>query len=147
MGANMLFPVFEVPEMQRESDLHDYKYRPSVKWDFEAGDFVLDGANRLVECDGIKAYITWCYKVVQTERFKCLAYPSEIGVEMDMAVREPDEKAVESAIERTITEALQVNPRTEYVRGFSFSWHGDSVKCSFTVKGKGTSEETLTVIL
>ena len=44
-------------------------------------------------------------------------------------------KAQESAIERTIRETLMTNPRTEYVRGFSFSWEKDSVRVSFTVKG------------
>ena len=43
-------------------------------------------------------------------------------------------KAVESAIERTISEALLVNPRTEYVRQFEFVWNGDAVSVSFVLK-------------
>ena len=41
----------------------------------------------------------------------------------------------ESMVQRTITEALMVNPRTEDVRDFAFSWDGDSMHCTFTVKG------------
>ena len=50
------------------------------------------------------------------------------------------EKAVESAIERTISEALLVNPRTEYVRQFEFVWNGDAVSVSFVVKGVDIDE-------
>ena len=59
---------------------------------------------------------------------------------MNEALAEDSEKAVESAIERTISEALMVNPRTEYVRSFEFSWSGEAVSVSFTVKGVDTDE-------
>lgn len=138
--GNALFPVFEMPELIPESSRYDYTYKRSVAWDPTKGDFVRDGANRLIECSGPKAYMAWCYKAVQTERFHCMAYPSEIGAEMEAALREPDEKAVESALERTITETLKVNPRTEYVRGFTFTWDGDRMRVSFVVKGIETEE-------
>ena len=135
MEEKNLFPVVEVPELIQESERYDEKYRPSVAWDLEAGDFVRNGANQLVESDGREAYRVWCVKVVNTERWACLAYPDSIGTEMEAALKEKDHKAVESAVERTITEALLVNPRTEYVREFSFTWNGDELYCSFTVKG------------
>ena len=69
-----------------------------------------------------------------TQRYDCAAYPDEIGTELNEALAEDSEKAVESAIERTISEALMVNPRTEYVRNFEFSWSGEAVSVSFTVK-------------
>lgn len=135
MEEKNLFPVVEIPELIQESERYDEKYRPSVAWDLEAGDFVRNGANQLVESDGREAYRVWCVKVVNTERWACLAYPDSIGTEMEAALKERDHKAVESAVERTITEALLVNPRTEYVREFSFTWNGDELYCSFTVKG------------
>ena len=90
--AGTLLPVFEVPEFINESQQYDTKYKRSVKWNVETGDFERDGANRMVECDGKEAFMTWCYKVVQTERYACLAYPSSIGVEMENALAENDEK-------------------------------------------------------
>ena len=75
-----------------------------------------------------------------TQRYTCAAYQDEIGTELDEALAEDSEKAVESAIERTISEALLVNPRTEYVRNFEFSWSGEAVSVSFTVKGVDTDE-------
>ena len=54
---------------------------------------------------------------------------------MERALGNDDERTVESMVQRTITEALMVNPRTEEVRDFAFSWDGDSMHCTFTVKG------------
>ena len=104
--AGKLFPVAEVPETTGEGPGYDTKYRGSAKWDVQAGDFVRDGANRIVGCAGKEAFMVWCYKVAQTERYACLAYPPEIGVEMEAAMGEDDEETVESMVERTITDAL-----------------------------------------
>lgn len=143
MSGKTLFPVFEVPKLTRSQDETRISYKPSAAWDMEKGDFVRNGATQLVKCNGREAYKTWCYKMACTERYTCLAYPDALGVELESAVREKTNPAVESAVERTITEALMVNPRTEYVRGFSFTWRGDELHCSFTVKGMGWEEFSL----
>lgn len=134
--AEELFPVFDVPDMEdADNEEYDTEYKRSVKWDVEEGDFVLDGSNRMVECDGREAYMIWCLKVAQTERYACLAYPDEIGVEMEDALDDEDEATVESMVQRTITDAITANPRTEYVGDFVFDWDGDELHCSFEVKG------------
>lgn len=133
--SEALFPVFEVPDVIERSSEYDRQYKRSVKWDTEKGDFARDGAGRMVECDGREAFMIWCFKIAQTERYTCLAYPSAIGVEMEAATADDDEKTVESMVQRTITDALMVNPRTEFVRDFVFSWNGDEMHCSFNVKG------------
>lgn len=130
-----LFPVIGVAETINAKDQYDRQYKPSYQWDFERGDFVRDGANKILTCSGVEAYKTWCMKAVNTERKTCLAYTGEIGAEMISAFRKPSRKTQESAIERTIRETLMTNPRTEYVRNFSFVWSGDSVIVRFTVKG------------
>lgn len=139
--AGTLFPVVEVPEFLPENAGYDTAYRRSVKWDAAAGDFVRDGANRMVECGGEEAFAIWCYKAAQTERYRCLAYPDSIGTEMERALDHDDEKTVESMVQRTVMEALMINPRTEDVRDFSFSWDGDVMHCQFKVKGVGWNEE------
>lgn len=143
--ADELFPTFDVPEMDEEEEEYDIEYKRSIRWDPELGDFVRDNSNRLVECDGYEAYMAWCYKMVLTERASHLAYMEEIsgadiGVEMEKVSQEDEHSTVESMIERTMTEALEINPRTEYVGNFEFSWDGDEVHCKFIVKGVDCDE-------
>lgn len=141
-----LFPVVEVPEFISENTEYDTQYKRSVRWDPAIGDFVRDGANRMVECDGREAFAVWCYKIAQTERYRCLAYPDSIGTEMERAMDNDDEKTVESMVQRTITDAIMVNPRAENVWDFEFSWNGDNMHCSFKVKGIG-SDEVVTITI
>ena len=145
--SDMLFPVFDPPEPLEDAGLYDNRYHPSVLWDNEKGDFVRDGANRLIYCEGMEAYKTWCLKIATTERYTCAAYDSAIGTEFEKAVKEPTHEAVESAVERTITEALLVNPRTEYVRDFDFYTEGDQMWVTFVVKGIEWDEFTLRVLV
>lgn len=145
MAAETLFPVFSVPEIATPAAAVERKYRRSIYFDFETGDFLRDGAGKLVEAEGREAYAQWCRKTVQTERFTCLAYSMDIGTEMVDAMAQADRAAVESAVERTINEALMVNPKTEYVRNFVFSRSADELHCTFTVKGKDWEEFTVSV--
>ena len=138
-----LFPVFDVSEAEEEE--YDTDYKRSIRWNPVTGDFYRDRSNRLVWCNGQEAYMIWCYKMVQTERDSHLAYleavsGSDLGVEMEAVSQESDHKSVESMIERTMTEALEVNPRTESVGNFVFSWEGTAVHCQFEVRGIGMDE-------
>ena len=142
-----LYPVFEVPVLESAEIFEEQNYKPSVRFDFVTGDFLRDGAGRMIIADGKDAWIQWCIKTVHTERLACMAYSSDIGTEMEDALRHSDVAAVESAVERTITEALMTNPRTEYLRGFVFAWSADALHCSFTVKGKEWDEQLFSVII
>ncbi len=65
---------------------------------------------------------------------------------MERALDNDDVETVESMVQRTITEALMVNPRTEDVLDFEFSWEGDSMHCKFKVKGVDCDKEiTITI--
>lgn len=143
--SESLFPVVEIPEFVPEAGGYDVRYRRSAKWDTAAGDFVRDGANQMAACDGKEAFAVWCFKIAQTERYRCLAYPDSIGTEMERAMDNDDEKTVESMVQRTITEALMVNPRTEDVWDFIFTWEGDRMHCSFRVRGVGDEEFAITI--
>lgn len=138
--AETLFPVFDVPEVSTTTQDKNRRYKPSVFFDFEAEDFRLDGAHRMTVADGQEAYQQWCRKVVMTERDAFLAYSTDIGIEGEYALSLGDHAAVESALEKTITEALMVNTHTEYVRNFEFSWSADEIRVTFTVKGKPWDE-------
>ncbi len=125
----------EVPEILEENTEYDTQYRRTMKWDVEKGDFIRDGANKVMGCSGEEGFMIWCYKTAMTERYACLAYPDEIGAEMEDATDDDEADIVESQVERTITEAIEVNPRTEWVGDFEFIWDGDTMHCTFYVKG------------
>lgn len=145
MAENNLFPVFDVPELETQTQEQTRQYKPSVYFDFEAGDFRRDGAYRMTTATGKEAYMQWCRKAVMTERDTCLAYSTDIGIEGEAALAEADRAAVESALEKTITEALMVNTHTEYVRSFEFQWKADELRITFTVKGKEWEEATINI--
>lgn len=145
MAEKQLFPVFDVPEIVTPTAAEEQKFKPSVFFDFDLGDFRRDGANKMVEADGREAFCQWCMKVARTERFEFLAYSTDIGTEMYDALDQADHAAVESAVERTINEALMINPKTEYVRDYEFIWKGESLDCNFTVKGQAWEEFRLSL--
>lgn len=129
-----LYPVFEMPELvEQQQTQPELEYPESYLFDFEKGDFVRDAAGRIVIADGYQAWVQWCVKTVLTERFTCLAYSWNYGVEIEQAIKQPDRALVEMEIERTITEALMADPRTELVRDFSFKWRADELYVSFTI--------------
>lgn len=142
---NQLYPVFDVPDLAKTTAVEEQKYKPSAYFDFTLGDFRRDGAGKIAVADGREAYAQWCVKVAVTERMEHLAYNSDIGTEMAEALAQADIDAVESAVERTITEALMVNKATEYVRDFVFTRRPSELRCDFTVKGKEWEETRLTV--
>ena len=138
--AKTLFPVVSIPSLSKPKQDNDIRYKRAPAWDLQAGDFVRDGAGKILTDTGRDAYVVWCVKTSQTERFAKLAYPSAIGAELEAAKQEKSPEAAELALERTIREALMANPRTEYVRDFAFQWDGDNVHVTFTVKGKNIEE-------
>lgn len=72
----------------------------------------------------------WCFKAAQTERYQCLAYPRSIGTEME-SIKDNDHDVAQSMVERTITEALKVNPAPS-MYGTSSS-HGMPMSCTALV--------------
>lgn len=128
-----LFPTFEMPALVEDDNQVEVQYPRSPLFNFETGDFVVDGAGRFVMADGHTAWAQWCKKAVLTERFAHLVYSTEYGSELQAASNQPTRGAVKSEIERTITETLLVDPRTQAVIDFEFHFIGDSARVSFTV--------------
>lgn len=135
-----LFPVFDVPDIEESEEQEGGGYKRSVFFDMETGDFRRDGAGRMTEAYGYDAFRQWCTKIALTPRYCCLAYPDEIGTELEEAMDDESTEAVESSVEREITDALMVHPKTESVEDFIFKWDGEELYCTFTVKGKGQEE-------
>lgn len=132
--TNNLYPVIDVPEFTEGIEEYDTEYKPSLSWDLEKGDFVRTPNKAVPRSTGLDAYRIWCIKAVATERFSCEAYSEDIGSEME-SLTGMDHNSVELALERTIEETLMVNPRTEAVKDFEFSWEPGAVRVKFTVVG------------
>lgn len=128
-----LYPTFEAPEVVEVPTEAAPEYPKAPLFDFVQGDFVMDGAGRVVMADGHRAWVQWCIKTVLTERFAYAIYGPDYGTELQEAKKQPDRAAVEVWIEREITEALLIDPRTEMVQDFTFNWRGDELTVGFTV--------------
>ena len=144
-----LFPVFEVPSETIENIQPRQRYRPAPLWDYEKGDFITNGTRQMLYGDGSDAWVLWCVKTIQTQRWAEFAYSSNAGIEAEEAFKEPDRKAAESAFERTITEALLADPagRTRQVRDFQFTWVADSFSISCVVDGSEGNSEIIRAVL
>ena len=144
-----LYPTFEVPTIADSTENTEVVYRPSVFFDFEKGDFCMDGNGRLRAADGQEAWTQWCLKTVLTQRFALLAYTENLGVEMIEAFAEPTRATQQMAMERTIRDALMADPygRTLYVRDFQWKWITDAVEVTFTVVGQEGQMVTLSATL
>lgn len=129
------YPTFDIPIEEEQTELSASSYLPAPLFDYEKGDFVRDGRNRIVMVDGIQAYKNWVHKSLQTQHGACLAY-LDIGVDYDGAMAEGERGAVQAELERSVTEALLMHPMTERVRDFEYEWDDNTLFMSFTVKGK-----------
>lgn len=127
-----LFPVWDTPDLVDEEQETVVQYGRSVAFDFEEGEFVLDGAGRVKETDGHTAWAHWCIKTVMTQRFAYLVYELDHGSELEEALSQPTRAAREAELTRAITEALMADTRTESVRDFVFEHAGDELQVSFT---------------
>ncbi len=127
--ADELFPVFDVPSELDDEEGQEAQYLPAPIWDMETGDFVTDGAGKVLYGSGYDAWVLWCTKTIMTQRWAHDAYNENEGIEAEEAFSEPDREAAESAFERTITEALLADPmgRTVQVMDFEFTWEADSL--------------------
>ena len=145
--AQNLFPVFDVPAALAEDVQIQQKYRPSPLFDIESGEFILSGARQTMYGSGYDAWVLWCTKTILTQRWAYYGYSNDIGIEAEEAFKEPDRKAIESAFERTITEALLADPmeRTQQVREFEFTWDGggESLYISCVVIGADGNSATI----
>lgn len=131
--ANQLYPVWEIPTLTTTNEDAERVFKPSPLFDFDIGDFVRDGANRVVMVEGRDAYILWVLKTLKTQQGACLSY-MDAGIDSEDAMSETSREAVQSAFERTITDALLRHPCTERVFEFVYEWDADALSITFVVK-------------
>lgn len=136
-----LFPEGYEDEVINAEDLVTGKpigYRNGVAFDYEKGDFVKDGRNRLLDSTGIESWKAWCINAIQTERYKYLAYSSDFGIELDKVFSAESREEAESILTREITESIMADPygRAEYVENIEYDWTApDSIVARVTIQG------------
>ncbi len=130
----------ELPETQTSQ----VQFGKSWRFDFDSGDFVLTPAGRVAGCGDEEAWLEWCRKALMTARYRYLVYSRNYGQEFDDLIsRHLTRAGNESEIKRIATECLMVDPRTEAVESFTFTWEGD--QCFFTCEVSNVRGETGTI--
>lgn len=137
--ADELFPVFDIPIRDDEDEDGVYPeeyFWPGPMFDFEKGDFSMNGANQVIIADGNDEYMLWCMKCIRTQIGSCLCYP-EFGIDLDGSLQETSHEAIEAALQKTITDGLMRNPRTDRIHDFKITFNGDTIDVFFIVEPKG----------
>ncbi len=128
-----LFPKFDMPDLVEAVEDTSIAYPKSWLFDFDTGDFVLDGAGNVVEADGLTTWAQWCVKAVLTQRLAFVVYNWDYGVDIENVMKQPTRAVTEAELEKEITEALMTDPRTAEVKNFTFEWSGDELTVSFII--------------
>jgi hypothetical protein len=143
-----LFPTVPVTVDTAQTQAKTQRQGKSWRFDFTKGDFVLSPTGRVVESEGLTAWLEWCYKALQTPRYRYMIYSTDYGQELEALIPlNLPREANESEIKRMITECLMVNPFTKSVGDFSFTWKSDEVNVAFTVTNVFNENTTLTLPL
>lgn len=143
-----LFPVFDVPRMIEPNKEPNNKMKESIYFDFQKGDFVLDDGGMLQTATPYDTWVQWCLKTIYTQRWSCLAYSDQVGIEMEEAFSQSDRQSQQRYLETTIRDALLSDPykRTKRVYDFDFDWGADILHVTFVVEGIWKQSATLTVV-
>ncbi len=133
-----LYPVFKVPTILEETQNNEGIYKGSSYFDFETGDFRMDGGGRVVPSSGFDAWKQWCIKTIATQRRAYYNYTNGLGIEGEEAMAQPTAELQQAALETTIKEALLADPygRTVEVKDFTWVWGVQSIHMHCTVVGQ-----------
>lgn len=135
-----LFPEGYEAEIIETSEIEEsvIGYKKGVLFDIERGDFVRNGANKMLDCTGIESWKIWCFNCINTRRYNHMAYSTDFGIDIDAAFKSTSRAEAESILNREITEALLADPygRTSYIEKIEFEWMAaDALKVNVCVHG------------
>lgn len=116
-----LYPEFDESAMEEAGiNTEENPFKLAPYFDYETGDFVRQSGNKIRYASGIEAWEQWCMKAVMTKRYATLAYTDDYGSEILNALRSENREEAKSIIERTITETLMVDRRTDHIESIEF---------------------------
>lgn len=136
-----LLPIGYEDEIVTEEDLNADKpigYRNGPAFDYKLGDYKRDGKNRILDCDGVESWKAWVINCMSTQRYACLAYDTDFGIEWDKVFAAESHEEAESILIRQITEAVLADPygRCEYVENIEINWTApDAVEANVKLHG------------
>ena len=123
-----LFPTEETTVAIESVQDSQAKFGKSWRFDFEKGEFLLTPTGKIAPADEMEAYAQWCTKALKTPRYRYIIYSRSYGNEFEDVIRRGLTKAaVESEIQRIVTETLMINYRTAQVTNFTFMWERNTV--------------------
>lgn len=142
--------TLEENELAKSLDGEEGLYKRSIYFSNNNGDFITDSSGRFKEATEVETWIQWCIKVLETPRYECLAYSTDIGIDLEEVFEAEDRDAAEAALSSEITEALTADPygRTDYVNDITFNWISpDSVKVSCEIVGTDGAAENIEAVI
>ena len=101
--------------------------KPSLTYKLDIENAVISGKTNSL--DAIRQAI---YKILNTERYECIIYSWNYGVELKKFIGKPT-GYIYSQIKSSITEALLQDDRVKSVENFSFDRKKSAVSVNFTV--------------
>ncbi|AZV57920.1 DUF2634 domain-containing protein [Clostridium sp. AWRP] len=103
-------------------------------WDFEKNEFILkDG--KFIVVEGNEAIKIWIWKVLNTPRYRYLAYTLNYGNQIEELIEKSLSRSViESEAKRYVEEALSINPYIQEIESFSIEFEGSRAVINFTAK-------------
>lgn len=126
-------------------------YKESYFFDIKEGDFLRDGSNKVIKSSGLEAWVHWCEKCLATQRYSCLAYNTDYGIDVELAFSAESHEEAENILRTEITEALKADPfgRLDYIDEISFTWTApDAVEVFVVIVGiDGNTAEISTTLL
>ncbi len=144
--------MVEVAEESIIAASENLSFGRSWRFDFDLGEFAMTPTGKVASSEGTGAWLEWCKKAVQTERYRYLAYSRNYGQEYnDLIGAGLSRPALESEIRRITNETLMADERTASVSDFIFKWENE--RCFFTctisnvLEETGTIEESVVMIL
>ncbi|MGH2351095.1 MAG: DUF2634 domain-containing protein [Chloroflexota bacterium] len=149
MVSTALFPTWPMPQTvaQRQQAQPSVAYPRSYAFDFEAGDFLVDGAGRVPTLDGHRTWAQWVLKTVLTQRFAHLVYSARYGLDLARVLGQPQPAVATAEFQREVTEALLTDRRTRAVSNVTVTRRGDEATATFTAMPTVGAPDTIEVTL
>lgn len=146
--ANLFPQGYETETVELSELVNDtvIGYKNGVAFDDEKGDLIRNGKNVVVDNTGVESWKNWFVNCMSTQRYACLAYSTDFGIDIVAIFNAPTRAEAEAVAMKEITDAAMADPygRTEYLSDFVFEWTApDSIKIS--LKAHGIDDVTIDV--
>lgn len=125
-------------------------YKTGPYFDTEKGDLLLNGAGQILLGDSVEVWAVWCEKIINTPRYSCDLYSTDVGIDYEAIFAADDREEAETILENEITEALSVDPygRMMYVQSVECEWlSSDSIAVEVTVVGLENEVVTIDTVI